>query len=309
MKILFFNEYRLGVLKEGRVVDVTEALPHVGILKPENHIEMVIEEFDRFKPLFEEIVAKDNGIHYEDVTVRAPLPRPPSILSAFDNYKDIDAPVRPLDFFYKGFGVTGPGETVVLADEPMVACFHPEPELGVVIGKKGKDVSEDDAMDLVFGYLNTIDVSARPDFKKIAAMGGSGQRGPGTLFKGKARDTWVPLGPVITTKDEIADPHNINIKLWLNGELKQDFSTSLMMHSIPAQIAWLTKYITLVPGDVITTGTYHVGLSPINDGDRVEMESEGMERLVFKVKGFGPRKDADWFPPGPPPKGKGGKPS
>jgi len=81
-----------------------------------------------------------------------------------------------------------------------------------------------------------------------------------------------------------------------------------MMHSIPAQIAWLTKYVTLVPGDVISTGTHHVGLSPINDGDRVEMEAQGMERLFFKVKGFGPRKDADWFPPGPPPKGKGGKP-
>jgi 2-keto-4-pentenoate hydratase/2-oxohepta-3-ene-1,7-dioic acid hydratase in catechol pathway len=305
MKLLFFDDYRLGVLKEGLVVDVTSALPNVGILKPQDHIEMVMEEFDRFRPLFEEIIDREEGVPIEGITIRPPLPRPHSILNAFDNYKDIDAPVRPLDFFLKGPGVIGQGETVVLADEPMTACYHPEPELGVVIGKQGKGISEDDALDHVFGYVNIIDVSARPDFKKLAAMGGSGQRGgANTLFKGKARDTWAPMGPVITTKDEIPDPQNLQVKLWLNGDLKQDFSTSLMMHSIPAQIAWLTKYITIVPGDVISTGTYHIGLSPINDGDKVEIEAEGMERLAFNVKGFGPRKDVHWAPPGPPPKGK-----
>jgi 2-keto-4-pentenoate hydratase/2-oxohepta-3-ene-1,7-dioic acid hydratase in catechol pathway len=304
MKLLFFDDYRLGVLKGGAVIDVTSVLPHVGILKPQDHIETVMEAFDRFKPLFEEILDREDGLPIAGVAIHPPMPRPHSILNAFDNYKDRDAPVRPLDFFLKGSGVIGQGETVILADEPMVACYHPEPELGVVIGKKGKDISEDEAMDHIFGYVNIVDVSARPDFKKLATMGGSGPRGANTLFKGKARDTWAPLGPVITTKDEIPDPHDIHVKLWLNGDLKQDFSTSLMMHSIPAQIAWLTKFVTIVPGDVISTGTYHIGLSPINDGDRVEMEAEGMERLTFHVKGFGPRKDAHWAPPGPPPKGK-----
>ncbi len=300
MKLLFFGDWQLGILKDGHVVDVTQVLPHVGILKPEDQIERVIEEFDRFKPGFKEMLTREAGISMEKVVVRPPLPRPRSLLNAFDNYRDIDAPVRPLDFFYKGLGVIGPGETVELADEPLVACFHPEPELGVVIGKKGKDLSAANAMDMVFGYVNIIDVSARPDFKKLEAMGGEGGRGPNTLFRGKARDTWAPMGPVITTKDEIADPHNLRVRLWLNGELKQDFSTKLMMHKIPDLIVWLTKYITLMPGDVISTGCYHIGLTPINDGDTVEMEVEGLERLRFKVKGYGPRKDAHWEPPSMP---------
>ena len=88
------------------------------------------------------------------------------------------------------------------------------------------------------------------------------------------------------------------MRLWLNGELKMDYNTSEMTHSIAAQIAWLTQYITLMPGDVIACGTHHAGLSPINDGDQVEVEGDGLERLSFDVKSHGPRKTADWAPPG-----------
>jgi len=312
MKLLFFNDYKLGVLKEGRVVDVTSVLPHVGIIKPEDHMEMVIKDFDNFRPKIEEIMAKEEGVSMDSVKIQAPLPEPHCIYAAFDNYKDIDAPKRPLDFFHKG-GVSGNDDTVELADEPLTQCFQPEPELGVIIGKEGKHISEEEAMDIVFGYINIVDVSARPDFKKIMAMakkgGGGGSRGPGTMFKGKARDGWAPIGPVIATKDELADPHNANVKLWINGKKMQDYSTNLMMHQIPAQIAWLTQFVTLRPGDIISTGTYHIGLSPINDGDRVEIEIEGCEKLGFNIKGFGEPKTENWAPPGPPPKGgEGGSP-
>ena len=301
MKLLFFDDFRLGVLKGGRVVDVTDALPHVGILEPENHIEIVIRDFATFRPALEEIVAREEGVPLQDVHIRVPLPRPRSIYCAFDNYKDVDAPKRPLDFFLKGAGVIGHNDSVVLDDDPTTQCFQPEPELGVVIGREAKNVSAADAMDYVFGYVNMVDVSARVDLKKLEAMG-MWRRGPATMFKGKARDTFAPMGPVIATKDEIPDPHHLNVRLWLNGELRQDYSTSRMMHTIPEQIEWLTRLVTLKPGDVISTGTYHEGLSPINDGDMVEVEAAGCERLAVHVRGFGAPKTENWMPPGPPPK-------
>ena len=115
---------------------------------------------------------------------------------------------------------------------------------------------------------------------------------------GKGMDTYAPIGPVIVTKDEIPDPQNLRVRLWLNGDLKQDYNTGEMNHSVRAQIAWLTQYITLMPGDVICCGTHHIGLSPVNDGDRVEVEVEGLERLSLNVRSHGPRKDAHWRPPG-----------
>ncbi|MFQ6027932.1 MAG: fumarylacetoacetate hydrolase family protein, partial [Dehalococcoidia bacterium] len=109
---------------------------------------------------------------------------------------------------------------------------------------------------------------------------------------------FAPIGPVIATKDEVADPQNLQIKMWINGELKQDYNTSHMTNSVATQIAWLTQYITLNPGDVIGCGVHHMGLSPINDGDRIQMEVQGLERLELNVVSHGPRKDAEWRPPG-----------
>ena len=100
------------------------------------------------------------------------------------------------------------------------------------------------------------------------------------------------------TKDEAPDPQNLQVRLWLNGELKQNYNTSEMTHSVAAQIAWLTQYITLMPGDVVACGTHHMGLSPINDGDKVEVEVEGLERLSLSVRSFGERKTAEWRPTG-----------
>lgn len=291
MKLLFYDDYRLGVLKEGRVVDVTGTLPHVGILPPQAQIEGVIEQFASFRPRFQEIVAKESGIPLSDVKVRPPLPRPHNILCAFSNYQDRDRPPdQPpgaLDFFYKGAtGIIGHGDTVELQDIEEVNVFQPEPEFGYVIGKQAKHVTEASALDYVFGYLNFVDVSARLSASRR------------TTFLGKGQDAYAPIGPVITTADEVPDPQNVRVRLWLNGEQKQDYSTADMTYSVAAQIAWLTQYITLMPGDVLSCGTHHVGLSPINDGDLVEVEGDGLERLAFNVKSHGPRKTAHWAPPG-----------
>jgi 2-keto-4-pentenoate hydratase/2-oxohepta-3-ene-1,7-dioic acid hydratase in catechol pathway len=101
----------------------------------------------------------------------------------------------------------------------------------------------------------------------------------------KSRDTFAPMGPWIVTADEIKDPQNLQIKLWVNGNLMQNFNTNDMAHKIPRCIEWVTSIHALEPGDVLATGTNHRGLNPFQDGDKVELEVEGgLGRLAFKVK-------------------------
>lgn len=288
MKLLIYDDYKFGVLKGDRVVDVTGALQHVGIKPAQTLMEEIIQDFDAFRLKFEEVVADQEGVPLANVKVRPPLPRPHNILCAFANYQDRDQPsTTPLDFFYKGStGIIGNGDTIEIPDVPEALVHQPEPELGYVIGKQVKHVSEAEALDCVFGYLNFVDVSNRAVPNRR------------TTFMQKGMDTYAPIGPVIVTKDEAPDPQNLQVRLWLNGELKQNYNTSEMTHSVAAQIAWLTQYITLMPGDVVACGTHHMGLSPINDGDKVEVEVEGLERLSLSVRSFGERKTAEWRPTG-----------
>ncbi len=100
----------------------------------------------------------------------------------------------------------------------------------------------------------------------------------------KARESFAPMGPWLVTADEIPDPQKLQVKLWVNGVLKQDFNTSDMAHKIARCISWVSSIHTLEPGDVLATGTNHRGLSAFRDGDTVELETEGLGRLHIKVK-------------------------
>jgi 2-keto-4-pentenoate hydratase/2-oxohepta-3-ene-1,7-dioic acid hydratase in catechol pathway len=100
----------------------------------------------------------------------------------------------------------------------------------------------------------------------------------------KSRDTFAPMGPFIVTPDEIKDPHNLQIRLWVNGTLMQNFNTSDMAHKIPRCIEWVSSIHTLEPGDVLATGTNHRGLNPFQDGDVVELETDGLGRLRIKIR-------------------------
>jgi 2-keto-4-pentenoate hydratase/2-oxohepta-3-ene-1,7-dioic acid hydratase in catechol pathway len=134
-------------------------------------------------------------------------------------------------------------------------------------------VSTADAMSYIFGYTNFIDGSAR-------GLPPSGN----TFYQMKSRDTFCPLGPILVTADEIKDPHHLQIKLWVNGELKQNFNTDDMAHKIPRCIEWVTSIHTLEPGDVLATGTNHRGLSGFQNGDAVELETEGLGRLHINIR-------------------------
>ncbi|MEK7215633.1 MAG: fumarylacetoacetate hydrolase family protein, partial [Chloroflexota bacterium] len=148
-----------------------------------------------------------------------------------------------------------------------------EAELGMVIGKRTAQVSEAEAMDHVFGYVNFIDGSARG----LPPTANS-------FFQMKSRETFCPIGPFLVTKDEIPNPQKLAIKLWNNGVLMQDFNSDDMAHKLPRCISWLSSIHTLVPGDIIATGTNHRGLNPFLDGDKIELEVEGLGRLHISVR-------------------------
>ena len=218
------------------------------------------------------------------------------MICAFSNYSDgvaraagtPKAPVYSLDFFQKSSSaVIGQDDLVELPDLPDALVFQRQPEFAFVIGKEARNVSEAQALDYVFGYMNFSDISAR------------GMPNRRTQFISKGQHSWAPMGPVIVTKDEIPNPQDVRVRLWLNGEQKQDYKTSLMVYSVAEQIAWLSQLVTLKPGTVLSTGTHHLGLSPINEGDVVEIEGDGLERLRFRIKSYGPRKTETWIP-GPP---------
>ncbi|WP_314325088.1 fumarylacetoacetate hydrolase family protein [Paenarthrobacter ilicis] len=152
-------------------------------------------------------------------------------------------PDTPYLFPKLASSVTGPAG-VVVADPQVTAEVDWEGELAVIIGREASNVAAADAMDYVWGYTAANDVSAR-DLQRIDPQ----------WVRGKGLDTFCPLGPVAVTRDEIADPHDVRIRTWIDGELVQDGNTSDMLFRIPALIEYLSIYFTLQPGDIILTGT------------------------------------------------------
>jgi len=161
---------------------------------------------------------------------------------------------------------------MVLPDVP-ATIFEGEAEVAVVIGKRASNVRAADAMSYVFGYVNFIDGSARG----LLPAGN-------TFYQMKSRDTFAPLGPYLITADEVADPHQLQIRLSVNGTVKQNFNTNDMAHKIPRCIEWVTSIHALEPGDVLATGTNHRGLSAFQDGDMIELETQGLGKLRFNVR-------------------------
>src|SRR5207302_1829579 len=276
MKLLYFNDFRLGVLKgDNTVVDVTAAVQDVPHTGPGDLINGLIERFSSYRQKLEDAAARGQAVPLASVRVRPPLPKPTNIDCMAVNYMEDgtrSAPA-PINAFHKSPGaIIGHGDTMVLPDVP-ATIFEGEAEIAVVIGKTCSHVSEAEAMSYVFGYMNFVDGSAR------------GLPPPGNVFyQMKSRDTFAPLGPLLVTADEVADPGQLAIRLWVNGQLMQDFNTSDMAHNIARCIEWVSSIHTLLPGDVLATGTNHRGLSPFMDGDVVELECAGMGRLRFGIR-------------------------
>ena len=275
MKLLYFDDFRLGVLKGDAVVDVSKlvrGIPHTG---PHDLISGLIERFADYRKKLEKAAAGGRGLPLKKVKIRPPLPRPYNIDCMAVNYmEDGTRPEpAPINAFHKSASaVIGDGDTMVLSDVP-ASIFEGEAEMALVIGRRASNVKAAQAMKYVFGYVNFIDGSARD----LPPAGN-------TFYQMKSRDSFAPMGPYLVTADEIRDPHRLQIRLWVNGVLKQDFNTSDMAHNIPRCIEWVSSIHTLNPGDVLATGTNHRGLSAFQDGDRIDLEVEGLGRLRVKVR-------------------------
>ena len=276
MKLVLFNDYRLGVLQNGNVVDVMASLDGLHFHKPQEMVEGVILGWDQVKPKIEQEIQRKEGVPISDVTLRAPVPKPPKLICAAVNYLEFGQR-KPaiLDAFLKApTAVIATGETCELPPVP-ASIFHHEPELAFVIGKTATKVNQKDALSHVFGYFNFLDMSARG---LQGAVGNS-------FFLGKCWDSFAPMGPALVTADEILEPNNLHVQLWNNGEARHDFPTSDMAHQIPELISEISKVTTLEPGDVIATGVNHQQIGAVQDGDTLEMQIENLgPPLVIHIK-------------------------
>ena len=275
MKLLHFDDFKLGVLNGKAVVDVSDIaneVPHIG---PHDRINGLIENFDSYRDRLEAASSNGSGVPLDSIRIRPPLPKPGNIDCMAVNYMEDgtrDAPA-PINAFHKSpNAVIGNGDTMILPDVP-ASVFEGEAEIALIIGKRASNVSESEAMDYVFGYTNFIDGSAR-------GLPPAGN----TFYQAKSRETFAPIGPYIVTKDEIANPQNLKVQLRNNGVVMQNFNSDDMAHKIPRCVSWVSSTHTLEPGDVLATGTNHRGLHPFMDGDKIELEIESLGCLTINVR-------------------------
>ena len=205
------------------------------------HARALIDEWMKSPPV-EHVAPLDS------VKLMAPILRPPKIICVGLNYRDhaeeskMEIPKVPTIFSKYATAVIGPGDTIRL---PLVSAKPDyEAEFAVIIGKGGRNISKEAWQDHVFGYTNLNDVSAR-DYQMATSQ----------WMIGKTFDTFAPMGPAIVTADEIADPHDLDISLTINGEMLQHSNTKNLIFRIPDLIEYLSAVFTLEPGDVISTGT------------------------------------------------------
>jgi 2-keto-4-pentenoate hydratase/2-oxohepta-3-ene-1,7-dioic acid hydratase in catechol pathway len=219
-----------------------------------------------------------SGVPLASVRLCAPIPDPPKILCMGLNYRDhakeagLELPKYPVIFAKYTNTVIGPGDNIVLPKNSRKPDY--EAELGFVIGRRARHIRTEDWRDYVFGYMNCNDVSAR-DYQMSVSQ----------WTIGKNFDTFAPMGPYLVSADEIADPHNLNISLTLNGETMQSSNTRELIFKIPETVAFLSSVMTLEPGDVVLTGTpAGVGFSRtpprwLMPGDEVVVRVEGLGEL------------------------------
>jgi 2-keto-4-pentenoate hydratase/2-oxohepta-3-ene-1,7-dioic acid hydratase in catechol pathway len=275
MKLVFYDDFKFGAIKGDTVVDLSGAVSGISHTSPQDLINQVIADFSNLRGSLQQAIDQGTGVPLSSVKLQSPLPSPRNLICMAVNYMEdgTRAEPAPINAFHKSpDSVIGDGDTMVLPDVP-ATIFEGEAEMALVIGKPASNVKPQDAFDYVFGYMNFIDGSARG----LLPAGN-------TFYQMKSRATFAPMGPYLVTADEISDPHKLQIKLWVNERLTQNYNTDDLANKIPRIIEWVTSIHDLKPGDIVPTGTNHRGLSAFQDGDKIEIETEGLGTLHFNIR-------------------------
>lgn len=301
MKLLTYtlketNEPRLGFLHNNQVIDMEDFGEISNFPLPDNMLDLIdmgyelVEELNDMIAETEPSFFEEIAYEMDEVIFLAPIPKPrKNIIGIGLNYTEHVAesartldttgklPQKPIIFSKPPTTVTATN-TEIIKNTKLTQQLDWEVELAVVIGKKGKYVPKADAMDYVFGYTVINDISARDC------------RREGQWIVSKGQDTFAPMGPILVTKDEIENPHNLNLSLKVNGVEKQNSNTKFLLFNINDLIEDLSTVFTLEPGDIIATGTpagVGAGRNPqewLYDGDVVEATVEGIGTIVNTVK-------------------------
>ena len=300
MKLLTYKtantEPRLGFIHNNQVIDMEDFGEISNFPLPNDMLDLIDLGFEIIQEITEmvqetpENFFEEISYNMDEVTILAPIEKPrKNIIGIGLNYTEHVAesartldttgklPTKPIIFSKPPTTVTATN-TEIIKNTKLTSQLDWEVELAVVIGKKGKYVANADAMDYVFGYTVINDISARDC------------RREGQWIVSKGQDTFAPMGPILVTKDEIENPHNLNLSLKVNGVEKQNSNTKFLLFNINDLIEDLSIVFTLEPGDIIATGTpsgVGAGRNPqewLYDGDVVEATVEGIGTIVNTIK-------------------------
>jgi 2-keto-4-pentenoate hydratase/2-oxohepta-3-ene-1,7-dioic acid hydratase in catechol pathway len=285
MKFATIKPDEIAIVKNNTLVAIGDVLPAGATMID------LITAYDGIKSRLDGL-ANGGDRKLDPKLLKAPIGKPSKIWAAAGNYKrgtqglgdargrgtaSKTSPEELLEniFLKPPSAIAGPEENILIPQN--ADSIFPELELCVVIGKQARNVSKERAFEVIFGYTIMLDVTARGY--------GLSKNLSGTRNVRKGFETFAPIGPWITTRDEIADPHNLWMKLWINGELKQSARTDAMINDIATQVSFLSQVTTLLPGDLITTGNPD---SPefqekLKAGDILKSEIEGIGAMTNGV--------------------------
>jgi 2-keto-4-pentenoate hydratase/2-oxohepta-3-ene-1,7-dioic acid hydratase in catechol pathway len=266
-----------GLLTERGIVDISAAVTKS--YTPQLTMVGIIDDFDNLRPALQRLAGQGPAMPLSQVRLKPPLPRPGKILACIANYwEHAQRAARPLNMFMKNpDAVIGPGDTIVLPEFTVPWIFMHEAELALVMKGPAKMVKAKDWQRHVFGYTCLIDVSAREQGRRTWPAT------PLTSWLGKSFDTFAPIGPCIATADEIADPNDLIVRFWNDGQLRHNYNTDDMEHRVPALVEFATTVMTMNSGDLIACGTNHEGLGALQDGETVDIEIQNIGKMTLKV--------------------------
>jgi 2-keto-4-pentenoate hydratase/2-oxohepta-3-ene-1,7-dioic acid hydratase in catechol pathway len=273
MKLFRFDGGRIGLQTADGSFDISDALGiDLGMWPPVQMVQLIADFGRRTEGITRH--PKARSIDLASVRLDVPIEWPNKLLAYPVNYVKHGEEMKSSNradlngFFLKAnSSLSGPNDAIVLPDLPDREIHH-ECELGIVIGRGGKDIPRERAYEHVFGYACLIDMVVRGKEERVMR---------------KSYDTFCPFGPWIVTADEVKDPANLQARLWVNDELKQNANTRDLIVDIPEMIVIASRVATLHPGDIIATGTPE-GVGPVRRGDRVRIEIDQVGGMTLDVR-------------------------